>query len=83
MLTQLPSTLEPRPFDTRRPLAIDVQRGLLIHALEWALKGESVAAVPDAQGYASPSNFIAMFRKALEQWPADYWRADHASRVQG
>ena len=54
------------------------QQALLIHALERLLKGESVAAVSDTLGYASPSNFITMFRKALGYTPAHY-----VSRVEG
>jgi len=48
------------------------QQAVLIHALGRLLKGESVAAVSDTLGYASPSNFIAMFRKSLGYSPAHY-----------
>ena len=48
------------------------QQALLIHALERLLKGESVATVSDDLGYASPSNFITMFRKALGCSPTQY-----------
>ncbi len=48
------------------------QQALLIHALERLLTGESVAAVADSMGYATPSNFITMFRKAMGYSPAHY-----------
>jgi AraC-like DNA-binding protein len=48
------------------------KQALLIHALERLLRGESVSSVADALGYATPSNFISMFRKALGDTPAHY-----------
>lgn len=45
----------------------------LVHALERLAAGEPVANVADALGYASPSNFIAMFRQYFGQSPARYF----------
>ncbi len=49
------------------------QQARLVHALEMLAQGEQVAVVSDALGYASPSNFIAMFRRAFGQSPARYF----------
>ncbi|WP_165668397.1 AraC family transcriptional regulator [Metapseudomonas otitidis] len=49
------------------------QQARLVHALERLAQGDPVAVVADALGYASPSNFIAMFRKAFGQTPARYF----------
>jgi len=49
------------------------QQAGLVHALEGLARGESVAAVSDALGYATPSNFIAMFRRAFGESPARYF----------
>ncbi|MBW7568141.1 helix-turn-helix domain-containing protein [Chromobacterium subtsugae] len=40
--------------------------------MEQLASGKTVAQVSDALGYASPSNFIAMFRRALGAPPAQY-----------
>ncbi|URX63632.1 helix-turn-helix transcriptional regulator [Luteibacter anthropi] len=45
------------------------QQAQLLHALDRLAQGDAVAVVADAMGYASPSNFIAMFRKALGVTP--------------
>lgn len=47
----------------------------LVHALEMLAKGEQVAVVSDTLGYATPSNFIAMFRRAFGTSPARYFSA--------
>lgn len=49
------------------------QQAGLVHALEGLARGESVAQVSDALGYATPSNFIAMFRRAFGESPARYF----------
>ncbi|KVC56793.1 AraC family transcriptional regulator [Burkholderia ubonensis] len=49
------------------------QQARLAHGLDLLARGRSVAEVSDALGYASPSNFIAMFRKALGDSPAHYF----------
>lgn len=49
------------------------QQAGLIHALERLARGEAVATVADALGYASPSGFIAMFRRAFGESPGRYF----------
>lgn len=49
------------------------QQARLTHALEMLAKGVSVAEVADALGYATPSNFIAMFRRCFGDSPAHYF----------
>lgn len=49
------------------------QQAGLVHALEALARGEPVAKVADALGYATPSNFIAMFRRAFGTSPARYF----------
>lgn len=49
------------------------QQARLVHALERLARGEAVAAVADALGYATPSNFIAMFRRSFGDSPARYF----------
>ncbi|MFA8394073.1 helix-turn-helix transcriptional regulator [Burkholderia ubonensis] len=49
------------------------QQARLAHGLDLLARGRPVAEVSDALGYASPSNFIAMFRKALGDSPAHYF----------
>lgn len=44
----------------------------LIHALERLSAGQPVAQVADALGYATPSNFIAMFKRAYGMTPGRY-----------
>lgn len=51
------------------------QQARLTLALERLAMGESVAQVADALGYATPSNFIAMFRKVFGESPARYFRS--------
>lgn len=47
----------------------------LIHALERLSAGQPVAQVADGLGYATPGNFIAMFRRAFGLTPGRYLRA--------
>jgi AraC-like DNA-binding protein len=49
------------------------QQAQLTHALEMLARGVSVTDVADALGYASPSNFIAMFRRVFGDSPAHYF----------
>lgn len=49
------------------------QQAQLGHALEMLAHGASVTDVSDQLGYASPSNFIAMFRRAFGDSPAHYF----------
>lgn len=49
------------------------QQARLTHALEMLARGEPVAVVSDALGYATPSTFIAMFRRAFGDSPAHYF----------
>lgn len=49
------------------------QQAQLLHALERLAAGEPVAAVADALGYATPSNFIVMFRRYFGQPPGKYF----------
>lgn len=51
------------------------QQAQLAHALALLARGASVASVADELGYASPSNFIAMFRRAFGKPPARYFAA--------
>lgn len=55
------------------------QQARLIHALQLLARGDAVADVADALGYASPSNFIAMFRRSFGESPGRYF----ARRPQG
>ncbi|MXN80098.1 helix-turn-helix domain-containing protein [Burkholderia sp. 4701] len=49
------------------------QQVRLAHGLDLLARGRPVAEVSDALGYASPSTFILMFRKALGDSPAHYF----------
>lgn len=49
------------------------QQARLTHALERLAQGESVATVADSLGYATPSNFIAMFKRSFGDSPAHYF----------
>lgn len=49
------------------------QQASLTRALEMLAQGQAVAVVADALGYAAPSNFIAMFRRAFGETPARYF----------
>lgn len=49
------------------------QQAQLAYALERLARGEAVNQVSDALGYAAPSNFIAMFRRAFGDSPAHYF----------
>jgi AraC-like DNA-binding protein len=48
------------------------QQARLVRALERLAEGQQVAVVADALGYASPSAFVAMFRKAFGDSPGRY-----------
>ncbi|BBB68000.1 AraC family transcriptional regulator [Undibacterium sp. YM2] len=49
------------------------QQAQLLHALERLAAGDAVATVADALGYATPSNFIAMFKRYFGQSPGKYF----------
>ncbi|KMN35171.1 AraC family transcriptional regulator [Chromobacterium sp. LK1] len=49
------------------------QQALLIRGMEMLARGAAVAVVADELGYASPSNFIAMFRRAFGESPARFF----------
>jgi AraC-like DNA-binding protein len=49
------------------------QQARLTLAFERLARGEAVADVSDGLGYATPSNFIAMFRRAFGSPPARYF----------
>lgn len=49
------------------------QQARLVHALERLARGEAVADIADALGYATPSNFIAMFKRSFGESPARYF----------
>lgn len=49
------------------------QQARLAMALERLANGEAVGSVADALGYATPSNFIAMFRKTFGESPGRYF----------
>lgn len=49
------------------------QQARLVHALERLAQGEAVASVADALGYATPSNFITMFKRSFGEPPARYF----------
>lgn len=48
------------------------QHARLTRALERLAEGETVAAIADSLGYATPSAFVAMFRKAFGDTPGRY-----------
>lgn len=50
----------------------------LIQAMEMLARGKSVGDVSFALGYATPSNFIAMFRKVYGESPARYFSRHRA-----
>lgn len=54
------------------------QQAQLTHAFERLARGEPVAEVADALGYASPSNFIAMFRRRFGDSPRRYFEHKEA-----
>lgn len=49
------------------------QQAQLTHALERLARGEPVADIADALGYATPSAFIAMFKRSFGVPPARYF----------
>lgn len=52
------------------------EQASLMHALERLSRGASVGSVADALGYATPSAFIAMFRRNLGVPPGRYLATD-------
>jgi len=54
------------------------QHARLANALERLANGHTVADVADALGYATPSNFIAMFRREFGQSPGKYFADRHS-----
>lgn len=69
-----PSTLS-RIFqlETGNSFAQWRQQARLTHALEMLANGMSVASIADSLGYATPSNFIAMFRRCFGDSPGHYF----------
>ncbi|MGE7960173.1 AraC family transcriptional regulator [Pseudomonas sp. NPDC089530] len=51
------------------------QQAQLAHGLPLLAQGQTVSQVADALGYASPSNFIAMFRRAFGESPGRFFAA--------
>ncbi|MBB3228225.1 AraC-like DNA-binding protein [Luteibacter sp. Sphag1AF] len=49
------------------------QQARLTHALEMLAQGVPVAEIADALGYATPSNFIAMFRRGFGSTPGRFF----------
>ncbi|WP_343735153.1 helix-turn-helix domain-containing protein [Acidovorax sp.] len=49
------------------------QQAGLVYALEALARGATVSQVADTLGYATPSNFIAMFRRVFGTSPARYF----------
>ncbi len=54
------------------------EQARLLRAMDMLARDEPVARVADAMGYASPSNFIAMFRKALGVTPGQVFGSGRA-----
>ncbi|EDN36595.1 hypothetical protein FTCG_00797 [Francisella tularensis subsp. novicida GA99-3549] len=52
------------------------QQAQLARGLDMLAKDISVTEVSDSLGYASPSNFIAMFRKAFGKTPKQYFSSE-------
>jgi AraC-like DNA-binding protein len=57
------------------------QQARLIRALEMLAQQQPVAVISDELGYASPSNFIAMFRSAFGETPARYFKERSSAAV--
>ncbi|WP_460115890.1 AraC family transcriptional regulator [Pseudomonas sp. H2_D02] len=55
------------------------QQARLTHALEMLARGDPVGTVSDALGYAAPSNFITMFRRAFGDSPGHYFAMRRSS----
>jgi len=74
-----PRTLE-RLFraETNMTFAKWRERRRLLEALRLLAAGESVTAIALDLGYATPSAFIAMFRRALGTTPSRYYRTSDA-----
>ncbi|WP_406135142.1 helix-turn-helix domain-containing protein [Streptomyces sp. NBC_01089] len=69
-----PRTLQRRfPAATGMSLARWVQQARLIHAVTLLARGVAVTSVSGALGYATPSAFTAMFRRALGTSPTGYF----------
>ena len=75
-----PRTIE-RLFrgETKMTFAGWRERRRLLHALRLLAAGEAVTNVALELGYASPSAFIAMFRRALGTTPSRYYRSTRQS----
>jgi AraC-like DNA-binding protein len=58
--------------ETQTSVAQWRQQARLTRALERLADGEAVASIADGLGYASPSAFVAMFRKAFGDSPGRY-----------
>lgn len=71
--------LSPRTLSRRFTAELGVsfalwrQQARLVHGIEALARGDAVAVVADALGYATPSNFIAMFRRSLGDTPARFF----------
>ena len=50
------------------------QQARLVNALERLANGEPVGTIADSLGYSTPSNFIAMYRRAFGESPGRYFR---------
>ncbi|CAH1694648.1 AraC family transcriptional regulator [Hyphomicrobiales bacterium] len=50
------------------------EQARLSHAMERLAHGDAVASVADGLGYATPSNFIAMFRRVYGEPPGRYFK---------
>ncbi|HVR53276.1 MAG TPA: helix-turn-helix transcriptional regulator [Pseudorhodoferax sp.] len=59
------------------------QQAQLTLALQRLARGDAVADIAHGLGYASPSNFIAMFRRAFGQPPGRYMHGGPAGRARG
>ena len=76
-----PRTLQRRfPAATGMTLAHWVQQSRLIHAVALLARDTPVTTVAARLGYATPSAFTAMFRRALGVAPSEYFGAADAPR---
>ncbi|HEY0219881.1 MAG TPA: helix-turn-helix transcriptional regulator [Afipia sp.] len=53
----------------------------LVMSLDKLARGETVASVADALGYATPSSFIAVFRGVFGLPPARYFSSQHSAQA--
>lgn len=63
------------PAETGMSFAQWRTQAALLHALERLANGDAVAEIAHSLGYATPSNFIAMFRRSLGVSPGRYFAA--------